>query len=478
MPFILSSQITSPVILGVPRPSFGAADLASDTTTPENANTEIAPDWGGLEEKYGDDGDSSIVTPKRDLEDEPAPDPETKAKELREEEQKKESEEKEKKEEKPEPEKEEKKGKTEKKKEEKSKTEDHPTIPEDDKDIDDLRPRDGAPSTVVKDFKALQARMKEERARARAFQAQLVEAKKVAPAADPKEIEELKRQIEELTPYRAAVQLENDPDFQKEFETKQTEAESGLKALLTGHPRLRMPEKSDDPKIMTWEKLQAIGVATEKGRELVSNILKHVNQKVGDPLLVEEITDAWKGVAKVAKERADKLTQIKGSRETLHTHNETRAKAEQQEWGTKADASLLDLVKERRWANYLTPKEDATPENKASVEAHNKQVDDEIKPQFHKAITAIYNRDPQKGMEICVKAIERDIFEKEITQLKKDLEERDKRIEELSGDIGRVRKVSRPPGTGAETAPKKVITEDMTTDEAVDAFRRNQGLLK
>lgn len=349
--------------------------------------------------------------------------------------------------------------------------------PPTDEEIDKLQLKPGASKQADTDFKKLKNEVvKPMAAELRKLKEQ---AKNGGNQLTP-EIEAKLKQAEEDRQWREAFELERDPKLQAEYKTKVEKAEGDLYDLLQNNPRLRMRPEA-------IEQLKQMGLDTEQGRAAHQKILEAV-KKLNDDILFDEVKDAFKARDGVLKERDKKLAELRTQQGGLQQIREEREKEERMGWAKTCDTHLIGALSST--PDLFALKEapaDATPEAKALVEAHNKNLKEVIVPAIHEGIRAVWMRDPEKTMQYIVANLRLPAVEKERDGLKAKLDEALARVAELEGDGARLKRVTSvsqpggapPPPTPKEEAARKAeesAAKGGNAEDAVEEFLREKGL--
>lgn len=351
-------------------------------------------------------------------------------------------------------------------------------LPKDDADIDGMQPKPTASEKTQNDFKALKTIAKEARAEARRVAAEAEELRaKVGTTELPADVKEKLARLDEAEKFKQMFELENEPRARAEYTAKLTAAEDKILAKLQTDPRLKLPQADAD-----W--LKKVGFDHPEAVAKRNGWFKAIREKLGDEMLVQEVAGLFRDREGVIQGRAAEVEKLRGDRDAFLKERQEHESGEFKRWGTTADQTLVELAKGHDWTDFMKEPDNATPEQKAVVEAHNKRVQEEIVPAFNSAVLDVFNRKPDVTVQHVFNSMRLKFeVEPELATLKTALAEKEARIAELEQLAQGVRRISQP--SQAEAAPVKAApavaveniagAKEVSSDDAFDAWRAARG---
>lgn len=268
---------------------------------------------------------------------------------------------------------------------------------------------------------------------------------------------EERKELEELRSFRQKMDVEADPSF-KQWDSKIAENLASVTAKLKAHgfteDHFKQIEKHGGIAAIDWDGL---------GDKLPSNLKKYIENKVFEN---EDLAEKKKVSIEAAKKNAG---------EFLATRQK-EADAGSEKFTKEATSEFEILVPKMEWLVEKTAAKDAKPEEKASIEAHNKLVK-EVRADVAEAIAddspkmrAILAvgwaqlkklRVEHEGLRVVTTA--------KIAALEKDLAEKTAHLERIKkSSTTRLRDSSAPDGK-EKSAPKSDLTEHGS--DALDRLR-------
>lgn len=360
-------------------------------------------------------------------------------------------------------------------------------LPKDDADIDGMEPKATASEKTKNDFKALKQIAKEARAEARRImaEAETLRTQAAAKAELPEEVKQKLTQAEEDAKFRAMFELENEPKARAAYTAKLATAEDTFLKKLMEDPRIKLPAEGEEGfKSAAW--LKKVGFDSPEGIAQINAWVRAIRDSTGDELLASEVLDMARGRARIVAERQAEVEALRADRDGYLRKRQEAEKNEFNDWGTEADKTLVQLSQGHDWTDYLKEPENATPEQKAFVEAHNKRVKEEIVPAFNGAVLDVFHRKPAETVSHVFNSMRLKYeVEPELARVKTELEQAQARITELEGLANGVRQVAQV--STAEAAPAAPVTvaptgisgaEETSADASIDDFLRQKGLRK
>lgn len=328
-----------------------------------------------------------------------------------------------------------------------------PEIPKGDKDLDALQPKPNAPQNIVKSFSELRAIAARERSSARAYQAELENARKEAAAlkeASGKLPPEVEQELEGLRKFNLLFQAENDPAFKKEYTEKIAAAETGIFSLLARHglsdtivEEIKSAAKADKGNIESWP----------RWAELVNAFT--------NPLDRQEIIDALKARRDAIGAKQTKLSELGQSKEKFMAAVEERQKSEQLEFAWAVEKKSIDLAAANDWILEQEIPANADENQRSVLEAKNAEVKKRADA-FSGNVRAVYSRDPDKTAEVALKAVEADYLREQNAELTTERDKAVARNRELEAQLAKIKNAGRL--AHIET-PSEKASERKTTGE-------------
>lgn len=304
-----------------------------------------------------------------------------------------------------------------------------PDLPEDDKDLDALQPKPGAPAHVIKNFSELKAKAIRERETARAYKAELESARAEAETLKqsvgkvPKEVEE------ELTGLRnlsLVLQAENDPLFKKDWDSKIEAADTRVYDTLK---KYGLADKF-------IEEIKAGGGIDKYKRrdELIAAI--------GTPMEQADLVDVIKQRRAVEEERANKIKELTGSREKFHEAVAKREDEARVEFSKKIEQKSIQLAAENDWILEQDVPENATDEQKKAIEEANKVVKTRA-DKFGENVRASYSRDPEAIAELAINAVKAEYLQEQLDSITKERDKSAARVTALEAQLAKIKNAGR-----------------------------------
>lgn len=358
---------------------------------------------------------------------------------------------------------------------------DEPPVLPTDEELDKLQPKPGASSKAMADFNKVKDHAKMAIGRVKALEAENAELKKKAETTVTELPEDVKQKLARADEDRKIAEmfeLDNDPVLKADFEKILAASDE---ALFTKLKALGLPETAEDGKI-SIANLKAQGLDSSEAKADLKAVLDQVS-KFPDPLAHPSLVKALADRKAVQDGKVAKVEELRGNRDAFFKQREEKTKQEQEQWGKAADAHLLKIYDPKNdiWGNNMEIKDGMTAAEKTAAEAHNKALQEVTIPTMRSLIGALHGRDPEKTIEAVYKAMRHDWLAKEFEAYKagaeKEKTEAAKRIEELTKTAAGVRRVSSAPsGDSLPPDAAGVPAIDASSDDAIDAFRREKGL--
>lgn len=267
--------------------------------------------------------------------------------------------------------------------------------------------------------------------------------------------QELLAELEDHRNFRKIFDAENDPEFQKQFNDRIGALDDDVIGILKKNG---LPEETEN-------KLKSLGldkIPTEWWEESVLPKLNFLDRERVQKKLAErsDVVDAkQKEVEKFSSRREEYFA-------------EQQAKVQQQfEQESNQIYGHLDVMTQNLpQARYMEAPPNATSEQIAQIDAHNKTVA-EMEGHFRDALNA---RDPKDRTEVAMAAVASIYFSKEIESLQGQLQSANAQAAKFAKELEAIRSAGRTPAprTGGARKPSDAIDPMKLSDE--DAIE--QGL--
>lgn len=321
------------------------------------------------------------------------------------------------------------------------------------KELSDIKPPKGMSPKSAEGWEALKGRAADAYKEIKVLQGRIDTLTK--SGADPElktKLEALEKEANELREFRQMIEIEEDPQFQKEFSEKLEKADTTLLDFLVNDPKLGLSKEVADG-------LKKAGLDSEDGQATLNEILNAV-QKTGNVLLFERVKSEILKRNGVVDEKVARSSKLREQRDAFFAEHNGKQAAEIKEFQTRGDAHL-NKIATGEWCNFKDVPKDATPEQKAAIDAHNKRVKEDIQPRFFEAIQKAHARDPETLVDAVYAMFERDEFKTQIAAKDKELAAAQKRIGELEKTAAGVRKIARvQPGAHDTGSTKPAATDE------------------
>lgn len=333
-----------------------------------------------------------------------------------------------------------------------------PTEDDEDDDLKEIQPDRNARPQIKSGFKALKAKVKEERAEKAALRERLALLEKQiaeAPKADPQILERLK-----LAEQKAAlVDLDFDPVYtdqiKKPFEEKTDALLDYIDTLLPG---VLTDQHKDGVKGKGVHNIKP-----EWWDGLIAKAPKHLQ-----PAIEKKLSDAI--ASGMELEAFKKKAQHNPAK--YHEELQQREKAYWDQWGAQAreyaEKELLPTL-----GDWVQPKEvpaGATAEQKAAIEAHNAKIQG-YTSQIGERITKVNSRDPREVMNAVISTFHVEHLKGQLADIEKDRDALKAELEETRKQLGAVKKAGAVTQTQKAVAPKRNSVNDLP-ESIDDSFAR------
>lgn len=298
-------------------------------------------------------------------------------------------------------------------------------IPEDDKDLEKIRPRPDASDDEVRSFRALRDTIKETRAEFRALktqhdaaQAELETLRKTASEMPP----EVKAKIEKAEQFLAMQELDRNEGFKAQYDAPIAAAETDLFAVLKGF------KASDD---LIKEIKEAGVTGWKRWDELLA--------KIPGPLAQTKVVNALNAVEQKQGARSARLQELTTDRAKLGETLQADEVKSHQEFAKSANEHGVKLTAGKDFILEREEEPEASPEVQKAIAEHNASVKQHAEA-WTKNVVAAYKRDPETIARMALEAIEAGVLRTQLEEMELHRERDKARITELEQRIAKSRK--------------------------------------
>lgn len=347
-----------------------------------------------------------------------------------------------------------------------------PKVPENDDDIDALKPKPGVPSHVVKSFDEMRSRLKQERATARTALAELEKVRTETAAlkeSTGKLPDDVAKELEGLRKLSLLTQLENSPQFQKEFDGKLAETDGKVFDFLQRHglapkviEEIKAAAKKAGGDIEAWPRLG----------ELVDAFKNPVDKA--------EFLGTLKTRRDIIGARSARLAELGESREKFFEAFGKQEEQAQGEFAKGIEQATIPLAATNEWILSKEIPANATKEQREALEAENETVKQRV-DSFGNYVRGIWSRDPKQAAEVSLKAVEADMLREQVESLTGERDKASTRVKELEAQLAKVRSAGRmahldtPNDGGRKAAPVETIGIGGDGHTALQGFFQRKG---
>lgn len=317
--------------------------------------------------------------------------------------------------------------------------------------IDDIKPPEGISPRNVVNFDKLRTVAKHwqtEASRVPELEARL--AKLEAGESIP---EQVKAELEDLRKFRSVFDVENDPEFKKQFEETTKRIDDEVIAIMK---KYNLPESVE-------KELRAAGldkVPADFWEEQILPKLPFIDRE----RLQKRLADR----ADIVDSREQRLAKAMADRPAYLAEQQQRQSAEFQQYQGEIDATVAELTKEISWARMMEVPTDATPDQKAQIDQHNKMVE-ELGSHLKEAL---WPTTAAQRAEVACAAVAAVKLASDVKVLNAQLAARAKEVEELNKQLNGIKSAGKlpSPGTRVAVGSEKVVNLSGMSDE--DAVER------
>jgi len=303
-----------------------------------------------------------------------------------------------------------------------------------DEEIDKLQPKPGMSRETITHIGQMRTKLKEvsaagreAAARAEAATKELAVLKETAGKLPP----EIEQKLKAADNFQLLFDAQNHPEFKKEYDGK---IEASTEAVY------KMLEQNGlKPDII--KQIKDIAAANGGDVEKWPHWASLLN-KFTDPLAKQEAINAITNRRNAIKAKIDKINTLATDRSAYVKELEKKDHDEKQAWAKELEKHALTIGTGFEPAIEKDVPDGATPEIKATIDAHNAKVG-EVAKQFQINVLAAYNRDPKSIAEMSFAAVKADHYEKQLEETKADLEKTKARLAEAEDKLAKVKNAGR-----------------------------------
>lgn len=280
------------------------------------------------------------------------------------------------------------------------------------------------------------------------------EAKKLAEESAKKGVpEDVEKELKELREFRATVDVEHNPEFNKKFDERRERNNSTIFETLQRNGL--KPEVIEQVKKLTYDQqLAQIDAWAEK---LPTRDKLTVRNRLAD----NENVDA---------DRAAALSEAKAKAAEVLAKGKANPQQDQEVFVREAVETLKPLLPQLPW---LHPKEvpaNAAPAEKQSIEQHNQQA-----VEAQRALLGfLQDNSPRSRSLLALAGVLAPRYRAEAQAAKAKIEALEKELNSIK-EAGRLSKTARSSGTAAAAGPR-IDQYDTSADDAMDRMAREMGV--
>jgi hypothetical protein len=320
-------------------------------------------------------------------------------------------------------------------------------------DLDTIKPPHGISPKNAVNFTKLREVAKHYKDQAAAIPAleKKIAELSVAPADLTPEVE---KELGELRNFRKVFDIENDPDFQKEFNSKLGALDDEVIAILKKNG---LPEEAE-------KQLRAIGVDKADlnwWEKTILPALPFVDRERVQKRLAER--------ADIAEQKSAEIEKFSGKREEVLAERQNNLVKGFEEQQAEIDKHLEQMTANVPWARFQEVPEKTTKEEKKQIEAHNAEV---TKMQEHFR-AALYPATPKDRAEVAGAAVASIKLASALDFASARVKELTETKDKLQKELDAIKAAGRPPTSrvpGNRVAPSEAKNRAAMPDEdAIEA---------
>lgn len=268
--------------------------------------------------------------------------------------------------------------------------------------------------------------------------------------------QELLAELEDHRKFRKIFDAENDPEFQRQFNERINVLDSDVLSILKKNG---LPDETE-------AKLKSIGIDKIPADWWEESVLPKLNF-----LDRERIQKKLAERSDVVDAKQKEVEKFSSNKEQYFAEQQQKINQYFEQEHQQIYGHLDELTQQLPQARYINVPKDATPDQIAQVEAHNRTVN-EMESHFQEALNA---RDPKDRTEVAMAAVASIYFAKEIEHLQSQLQASNSQAAKFAKELEAIRSAGRAPAprTSGARKPSEGIDPMKLSDE--DAIE--QGLL-
>lgn len=261
-----------------------------------------------------------------------------------------------------------------------------------------------------------------------------------------KEVEDLKKQVQELTAFRAMVDIQADPEFVNKYDAPIEKNITGIKEML------RSMEVSD----------AIIDKVDFSNTKLMEDIINHVGEHK-DKFTARKLERKVQDLLDLSEKRDETIIEHKSKHKEYLENKKKESFTKGAETEGRIIKRLESVAKNIPFLNKMAPKEGATEAEINQVELHNKMVEG-----MTQKVNEVLKMDtPEDKAEVAVAAVG-------AHYLNSQLKSAQQRIASLENEIKKISNVSseteRTKPTGNSRKPASANGQIPDTDSAMSEF--------
>jgi hypothetical protein len=324
------------------------------------------------------------------------------------------------------------------------------------KEKDDLDKIELPPHTSTKAADSFNAIKEKAREQITAKDAELAELREKVTVLESKEAvtPEEKKELEDLRRFRASAEIERDPKFQKEFQER---IESNDKQIYDKLTEAGMTEKQ-------VAQIKEMGGPTKLSNwDAIYEHLSPSQKRVVDARLTEN--------ENLLRDRDSKIKEAKENVDQFLQERETTSKVKLEAESKIIEDTANEMLGKVAWSVKQDVPKDATPEQKAAIEAANKFTDTQIKT----LEGLLVDRSAANHATMAVGTVQALHFRQQLETATTELKDLRESNTKLQKKLDKIKKSGASTLTGA--APTKPVKEtrsllEQAPEDALDAHRR------
>jgi hypothetical protein len=276
--------------------------------------------------------------------------------------------------------------------------------------------------------------------------------------------EDVQKQLNELTEFRAMFDMTSDPEFQKTHFEPLAKIESSVMDLLKANG---MPDN-----LMEIIQKQGITGTPNSGWKQILDALEE-----GNPIAKERLAKQLADFYNLAEQRDKELKNAPEKIKQWQEKKQTEYQSKQKEYQAKVNSEIDQLRKHFPQAQQKEIPPNADPTERAQIEKHNQDAQ-QLEKDFVSTFRAISSGDPKALTETVAAALLAVRQAGMIRQIHEASKQKDARVAQLEGELKKIQSASRTPRqTSPPSTPKtKPDYMGMSNDAAIEAQLKAMGV--